>query len=135
MIYIDCCKDTPDDFVITGFYFRPVSHICEHYLIAIRQFSDHSVVTVNKIGIPQNGEAEITIQNGQSIKASEAELICTIDLWGKYFFTKYKNDMQMYYDGEAYNSGKDKTDSVMAIAEAVNYAIKIGLDKTGIKPY
>ena len=65
----------------------------------------------------------------------EIEWIVEVDLCGKYFFPKFKNYFQLYYDDEKYYGGKCKTNSITSLMECINFAIEYGLKKSQIKPY
>lgn len=65
----------------------------------------------------------------------DLEHVCSLNLCPKYFFPVFSSDMQLYYDEEKYYEGKSKTDSIASLMECVNYAIEIGLEYGGIKPY
>lgn len=59
--------------------------------------------------------------------------ICTLQLCGKYFFPKFKNDMQLYYDDSFY--GKDtKADQIQSLADVINFAIRLGFKTSDVSP-
>jgi len=65
----------------------------------------------------------------------EVKWIAEVDLCGKYFFPKFNNELQLYYDDKEYYQGKTNTNSVTSLMECINYAISYGLKESNIKPY
>ncbi len=124
MINLDC-EGISEDFQKKGFYFRPKMHIGNHYLIEVnvRTLNSNCLVTIYEIGIPQRSCIELQIQNGEGIATSETEYLCEIDLWGKYYFPKFKTEQYQWY----YNSNNENADEVMAMAEVMKFSIELGL--------
>ena len=129
----------PEEYQINGYYFRPSSHICKHFIITVTDLvaGDNVTVVIYETGIPQDSGKELLIANGEPVIAIDTSLVCSIKLFGKYFFPTFAKNMQLYYDDSYYddNHSKNKTDEVMSIAEVMNFAIKLGLEKATIKPY
>lgn len=140
MIYIDSgASNAPEEYQTKGYYFRPSSHVCKHFIITITDLTvgESVVVSVHETGIPQENSKEILIANGDPVIAIDTSLVCSIKLFGKYFFPTFAENMQLYYDDTLYDDKykKNKTDEVTAIAEGVNFAVKLGLEKANIKLY
>lgn len=139
MVFIDSgAERAPEDCQVKGYYFRPQSHICKHFIITVTDTVDgqNTTVTAYETGIPQDCGKEILISNGESVIALDTSLVCSVKLWSKYFFPTFAKNMQLYYDDSLYDpQKKNKTDDVMSIAEVMDFAIKLGLEKAKIKPY
>ena len=126
-------KDTPNEHLKFGVYFKSENDISTQYLIEICEgrFEGNALVKIYTTDILDNHFETDGLINGDiiGIPEHETEWIAEIDLCGKYFFPKFNNDLQLYY------SGKHKTNSITSLMEAINYAIEYGLNKSKIKPY
>ncbi len=60
----------------------------------------------------------------------EVEAICTIDVWGKYYFPTFNSERHQWY-----HSMSENEDRIQAVADAIKHAVKLGLSRSGIKPY
>lgn len=134
-------KDIPKEYLKYGIYFKSENDISTEYLIEVckGRFEGNALVKVFYItDIPFNHFQTIEgLVNGSiiGVYSEECDWIAEIDLCGKYFFPKFKNDLQLYYDDEKYYGHKTKTNSITSLMECINYAIEYGLNKSGIKPY
>lgn len=132
-------KDIPNEYLKFGVYFKSENDISTQYLIEIckGRFEGNALVKIYTTDILDNHFETDGLVNGLIIGLPEyvTECIAEIDLCGKYFFPKFKNDLQLYYDNEKYYNGKHKTNSITSLMEAINYAIEYGLNKSKIKPY
>lgn len=142
MKYFNCPEVFKDgeslDQLITGIFFRSDNDNSTNYVVSAKEINkDHNVIMeVYEVGCIQTSDP--VISTGDEVATFEdqySELLVTINCWGKYFFPVYSNDMQLYYDQEVHYRGKYKTDQIISMAEAVNFAIKVGLDLAEIKPY
>ena len=129
----------PDDGITFGIYFKSENDITTYYLIELcdGKYEGNALVKIYTTGIISNYfEADdLTCGDIIGVPEHEAEWIAEVDLCGKYFFPKFNNELQLYYDDEKYYDGKYKSNSITSLMEAINYAIEYGLDKSGIKPY
>lgn len=125
-----------------GYYFRPKSHICKHYLIEVLviEASVNARVSVYEIGIPQKGGNELILGNGDQIATSEVDQVVEIALMSKYFFPKFTSDSYQWYHNESHQNGiweyddNGNMDEIMAMAEAMKYAVALGLKVAQIEP-
>lgn len=126
-----------EELITKGYYFKSENDISTTYLIKVKEVSQNekAIIEIYSTGSIQPDDPEIFI--GEQVGThDDLTLLCVLDLRGKYFFTNYVNQpLQNYYDGKEYYSSNENTDSVIALAEAVNYSIKIGLKIASIKPY
>jgi hypothetical protein len=60
----------------------------------------------------------------------EVNLICKIDVWGKYYFPEFNPTPQQWYHEMGPNE-----DRIQAVADAMKFALKLGLKRAEIKPY
>jgi len=132
-------KDTPDEYLKFGVYFKSDNDISTQYLIELCEgrFEGNALVKIYTTDILDNHFETDGLANGLIIGLPEyeTEWIAEVDLCGKYFFPKFKNDMTLYYDDVKYYRGKHNTNSITSLMECINYAIEYGLNKSGIKPY
>jgi len=131
-------KDTPDEYLKFGVYFKSESDISKQYLVEFcaGRFEGNALVKIFSTDILDNHFNTDGLLNGNNIGVYEphTKWICEVDFGSKYFFPKFKNDMQLYYDDEKYYGGKCKTNSITSLMECVNFAIEYGLNESGIKP-
>lgn len=122
-----------------GIYFKSENDISTQYLIELCEgkFEGNALVKIYTTDSLDNHFNTKGLKNGLIIGLPEYETkwIAEVDLCGKYFFPKFNNELQLYYDNEKYYNGKHKTNSITSLMEAINFAIEYGLDKSGIKPY
>jgi hypothetical protein len=133
-------KEIPEEYLKFGVYFKSDNDISTEYLVELCEgrFEGNAIVKIYSItDIPFNNFDIEGLINGSivGIYEQDCDWLCEVDLCGKYFFPKFKNDMQLYYDDEKYYGGKTKTNSITSLMECINYAIEYGLNKSGIKPY
>ena len=132
-------KDTPNEYLKFGVYFKSENDISTQYLIKLCEgrFEGNALVKIYTTDILDNHFETEGLVNGLEIGLPEyeTEWIAEVDLCGKYFFPKFKNDLQLYYDDEKYYGHQTKTNSITSLMECINYAIDYGLNKSGIKPY
>lgn len=132
-------KDTPNEYLKFGIYFKSENDNSTQYLIKLCEgrFEGNALVKIYTTGIFHNHFETDGLKNGLDIGLPEYEVnwIADIDLCGKYFSIKFKDDLQLYYDDEKYYGYKTKTNSITSLMECINYAIEYGLNKSGIKPY
>jgi hypothetical protein len=132
-------KDIPNEYLKFGVYFKSENDISTQYLIELCEgrFEGNALVKIYTTDILDNHFETDGLANGLTIGLPEyeAEWIAEVDLYGKYFFPKFKNDLQLYYDDEKYYGHKTKTNSITSLMECINYAIEYGLTKSEIKPY
>jgi hypothetical protein len=132
-------KDTPNEYLKFGIYFKSENDNSTQYLIKLCEgrFEGNALVKIYTTGIFHNHFETDGLKNGLAIGLPEYEVnwIADIDLCGKYFSIKFKDDLQLYYDDEKYYGYKTKTNSITSLMECINYAIEYGLNKSGIKPY
>jgi len=131
--------DVPEDYLKYGVYFKSDKDVSTHYLIELcgGRFEGNVKVDIYTIEIPSNHFDTNGLVNGSVIGLYEPDCVwwCELDLCGKYFFPKFKNDMQLYYDDEKYYGASYKSDSIGSLMECINYAIEYGLTAAKIKPY
>ncbi len=129
----------PKDLLVNGVYFKSENDVSSHYLIEFSKgsFEGNALVKIYTTDIPDNHFDTEGLVNGSEISFPEmdVEYVAEIDLYGKYFFPKFSDEMQLYYDDEKYYNGKCKTNSITSLFEAINYAIEYGLKKANITPY
>lgn len=132
-------ENIPTEYLKFGVYFKSENDISTQYLIQLCEgrFEGNALVKIYTTDILDNHFETDGLINGDiiGIPEHETEWIAEIDLCGKYFFPKFNNDLQLYYDDEKYYNGKHKTNSITSLMESINYAIEYGLNKSGIKPY
>jgi len=132
-------KDYPKENLISGVYFKSENDVSTYYLVELckGRYEGNALVKIYSTGIPDNYFDTHGLINGSEISFpdSDAECVCEIDLCGKYFFPKFNNEMQLYYDEEKYYNRQFKTNSITSLFEAINYAIEYGLNVSGIVPY
>ncbi len=132
-------KKILDKYLKFGIYFKSENDISTNYLIELckGKFEGNALVKIYTIGIPDNYFKTDNLFNGSEIGFPEFETIwiAEINLCGKYFFPKFDNNLQLYYDDEKYHDGNCKTNSITSLMECINYAIEFGLNKSGIVPY
>ena len=124
----------------TGYYFKSENDTQSYYFIKFTEINNKQnvIVDVNKIDTQFGVDAYWDLESGIEInlKDFEYEKLCTLELWVKYFFTKFESgEMQMYYDDKKYYDGKYKSDEIQSLADAINFAIEKGLELSEIKPY
>ena len=123
-----------------GYYFKSENDNQSYYFINFTEINNKQnvIVDVNKIDTQYGVANYWDLESGIEINLMdfEYEKICTLELWAKYFFTKFESDgMQMYYDDKKYYDGKFKSDEIQSLADAINFAIEKGLELSEIKPY
>jgi len=132
-------KDTPDEYLKFGVYFKSEADISTQYLIELcnGRYDGNALVKIYTTDILENHFKTDGLINGSEIGVPEHEVewISEIDLCGKYFFPKFNNELQLYYDDEKYYKGDCKTNSITSLMEAINFAIEYGLSKSSIVPY
>lgn len=134
MYYNQCTKDIPEEYLTGGFYFKPGSHCGKHYLVKLThvEVGTYAKVNICEISNPQENCKFDILENGSDITAItvDAEFIASIELYNKYYFPTFNQELQLYYTDDSY-----KSDEMTAISEVMNYAIKLGLEKANIKTY
>ncbi len=133
-------SEIPDKYQKFGVYFKSENDISTQYLIEFRKGKTDGdalvkIYTTDPVGNHFNTDG---LENGSIIGLPEHDVdwIAEVRLWGKYFFPKFNNKLQLYYDGSKYHYGtQHKSDSITSLSEAINYAIEYGLNKSGIVPY
>lgn len=133
-------EGVPDDFLKFGVYFQSENDTQTTYFIYSEKgvTEGNAKVKVFTTEILSNWFDVSDIEIGNIIGLASWHLheeIVEIDLWGKYFFPKFNNKLQLYYCDEKYYGRKWKTNSITSMFEAINYAIEYGLKANGIKPY
>ena len=124
----------------TGYYFKSENDTQSYYFINFTEINNKQnvIVDVNKIDTSSGVDRYWDLESGTTLELMnfEYEKICTLELWVKYFFTKFESEgMQMYYDNKKYYDGKYKSDEIQSLADAINFAIEKGLELADIKPY
>jgi len=129
----------PKELLQFGVLFESENDVTSHYLIEVCEgkFKGNALVKVFTTDALDHHFDTDELSNGCEIALplSDVEKCCEIDLFVKYFFPRFENDMQLYYDEEKYYDGKCKTNSITSLFDCINYAIEYGLNKSGIKPY
>lgn len=129
----------PDEYQKFGVYFKSENDITTQYLIELCEgrFEGNALVKIYTTDILDNHfkTDDLTNRNIIGLPEHEIEWIAEIDLCGKYFFPKFNNELQLYYDNEKYYKGDYKTNSITSLMEAINFAIEYGLNQSGIVPY
>ena len=129
----------PDEYLKFGAYFKSENDITTQYLIELceSRFEGNILVKIYTTDILSNYFKTDGLINSCviGVPEDEAEWIAEVDLCGKYFFPKFNNKLQLYYDEEKYYKGNCKTNSVTSLMEAINFAIEHGLNKSNIVPY
>ena len=113
----------------TGHYFKSENDTQSYYFINFTEINNKQnvIVDVNKIYTSNGVDRYWDLESGTTLELMdfEYEKICTLELWGKYFFTKFESEgMQMYYDDKKYYDGKYKSDEIQSLADAINFAIE-----------
>lgn len=131
--------DISDEYLKFGIYFKSENDITAQYLIELCEgkFEGNAIVKIYTTGILDNYFKTEELVNGSIIGVPdfETDWIADLDLYGKYFYPKFKNDLQLYYDDKKYYTGSYNSNSISSLMECINYAIEYGLNKSGIKPY
>lgn len=129
----------PEDCLKNGVYFRSENDVTNHYLIEVcdGRYEGNALVKIYTTDIPSNHFDIEGLINGCEISFLESDTnwIAEIDLCGKYFFPKFNNDLQLYYDDEKYYGADYKSNSITSLFECINFAIEFGLKKANIIPY
>lgn len=125
---------------LKGILFKSENDQTTYYFICIAEKKDEYNANVSIYTIDQKFSSNDEYQdkkNGTeaSFFAFQLEPSCKLELWGKYFFPTFEDGMQMYYDDKKYYEGKQKTDQIQSLSDAINYAIEYGLKEANIKPY
>lgn len=132
-------KDIPDEYLKFGAYFKSENDVSTQYLIELCEgrYEGNALVKIYTTDILENHFKTDGLTNGCVIGVPEyeTEWIAEVDLCGKYFFPKFNNELQLYYDDEKYYKGTYKSNSITSLMEAINFAIEHGLGKSGIVPY
>ena len=129
--------NVPDEYLKFGVYFKSEADISTQYLIELCEgkFEGNVLVKIHTTDILENHFETDGLINGNVIGVPEYEWIAEVDLYGKYFFPKFNNELQLYYDDEKYYKGKHKTNSITSLMECINFAIEYGITKSGIVPF
>lgn len=129
----------PEEYLKYGVYFKSENDITTQYLIELckGKFEGNSLVKIYITDNLENYFNTTELINGNTIGVIEYETkwVAEVSLSGKYFFPKFNNELQLYYDEEKYYKGSYKSNSITSLFEAINYAIEYGLNKSGIIPY
>lgn len=126
-----------------GYYFKSEHDVTTYFFIDFLIVENESNCIVRIWEIDQRATNICSDskdkQSGDEIDLEDfqVDLIASVDLWGKYFFPEYAENYkpQYYYDDMTYYGADYKSDTIIAVAEAINFAIKLGLEKANIKPY
>lgn len=79
-----------------------------------------------------NTEGNISLGSKMDIWESELEPYCDIDVWNKYFFPRWPNEMyQWYHDFE----GNGKSDPIKGMHDVMQHALKRALEVGNIELY
>lgn len=130
----------PEDYMKSGIYFKSDNDISTQYLIELKEgkFEGNVLIKIYSTDIIEN---HIDDTNGLVtgcklyMPINDCIFVCEVDLCGKYFFPKFNNELQLYYDEKKYYKGKNNTNSITSLMECINYAIEYGLKKSNIIPY
>jgi hypothetical protein len=132
-------SETPDEYQKFGIYFKSENDITTQYLVELCEgrYEGNALVKIYTTDILDNHFNTEGLTNGLKIGVPECEIewIAEVDLCGKYFFPKFNNELQLYYDYEKYYKGGNKTNSITSLFECINFAIEYGINKSGIVPY
>lgn len=132
-------SNIPEEFQKFGIYFKSINDITTQYLIEVCEgkFEGNTLVKIYTTSILDNNFNTDGLINGCVIGVPEyeTEWIADVDLCGKYFFPKFNNELQLYYDDEKYYKGNTKSNSITSLFESINFAIEHGLNVSGIVPY
>ena len=129
-----------EDDLAYGLYFKSDGDISTQYLIQFKVFTfelNGSVIIFETSEVLDNYFNTDELTNGSiiAVPVDDIGIVAKIDLWPKYFYIDYFNTCrQLYYDESKYYSSKSKTDSVISMAECINFAIEHGLKHFNIKP-
>ena len=124
-----------------GVYFKSENDISTEYLIQVCKGKTDGNALVKIYAATNSFENIFNVNeliNGFTVfgfSESDITLVAEVDLWGKYFFPRFNNELQLYYDEEKYYKGDYKTNSITSLMDAINFAIEYGLEKSGIFPY
>jgi hypothetical protein len=126
--------NVPVTSLLQGIFFISEHDVLSNYLIKCIIHPFHTVV---KIFIVAPFKQEELLKCGTTIWESkyDAILVCSIDLWGKYFFPKFNNKLQCYYDDKQYYNRFYESNQITSLMECINYAIEYGLKTSKIVPY
>ncbi|MDO6737112.1 hypothetical protein [Wenyingzhuangia sp. 2_MG-2023] len=132
-------KDYPKDQLINGVYFKSDKHIGYQYVIELCNVDKeiNALVRIHEITPPENHFDITGLVNGSEISfpSYDSEYIAEVNLWGKYFFPKFSEDLQLYYNDIDNNEEKCKSNAITSLLEAINFAIDYGLKKSNINLY
>lgn len=118
---------------INGVYFRSINDQTTNYIIEfceeepfhrVKIYSSHNITDTYE-NLKTNDEV--------TFPSFELEYIGEILLCNKYFFPKFNNNLQLYYD--RFNTETYKSDSLISLAEAFKFAIDYGIKKENIRLY
>ena len=123
------------EYLTSGYYFRSDNDNCTTYLISPKEINNdkNAIMYIYESGCIQYGDPIIN-QGDEVATLDDLELLCTVTVWGKYFFPVYE-EIQMYYCYKKYHGEKYASDQVQSMAEALNFAVEKGLKLANIKPY
>ena len=112
---------------MTGIFFKSTYDVQSYYILTyrVKDKGHNCVVDVYTTGVRID-------EVGDEIEAYDfdCELLCTLDIWNKYYFTEYNNDNnQLYHD-----LGGD-SDTLRANADVLAFGLKLGIEKGEIKLY
>lgn len=131
---INANLEDSNDSLKSGVYFKSDNDNSTQYLIELCRgtFDGNALVKIYTTTSFVDGLAS---GDEYSMHNYDLEWIAEVDLCGKYFFPKFNNELQLYYDDEKYYKGSRKTNSISSLMEAINFAIEYGLKESGIVPY
>jgi len=117
-----------------GVYFKSASDVTTQYLVELceGEYEGNALVKVYTL---IDLIDEVAVGTKITWFDYEVEWIAEVNLCGKYFFPKFDNSLQLYYDDKEYYMGKSNTNSITSLMHCINFAIEYGLKESNIKPY
>ena len=112
-----------------GIYFKSEKDLTSHFLITVdvKQEGHHSLVHIYDMSLPQE-----YLKNGHIVDDSQldSKLLCTLDIWNKYYFPTFNNDNNQWY-----HNMDGKEDRIGAVADVLKFAKKLGIERGEIDLY
>lgn len=110
-----------------GTYFKSNKDLASHFLITFKTKTEghNIVVKIYDINLPQED-----IKIGDNVKDFDPELMCTLNIWNKYYFPTFNSDNNQWYHN--YDGQEDR---IGAVNDVLKYALDLGISKGNIELY
>ena len=113
-----------------GIYYKSKHDLQTHFIIDLRvvQPNHNVLVGIYNINIPQT---EVNIGDMYDDLGCEyTELLLTIDIWNKYYFTNYNNE-----NNQRYHNYDGRCNTERGMYNVISLAIQLALEKGNIELY